>query len=58
MMLVPVVFVSIISIGTAGYIFFIKEPKTKEDKLIGGLLLTGGLMLAYWPQIQDKLVWG
>jgi pantothenate kinase len=57
-MMMPALFVSAISIGTGVYIFFVKEPKTKEDKMIGGLLLTGGLMLAYWPAIQDKLVWG
>ncbi len=57
-MMMPALFVSAISIGTSAYIFFVKEPKTKEDKMIGGLLLTGGLMLAYWPAIQDKLVWG
>ncbi len=57
-MMMPALFVSAISIGTGVYIFVVKEPKTKEDKMIGGLLLTGGLMLAYWPAIQDKLVWG
>jgi|ETNmetMinimDraft_21_1059911.scaffolds.fasta_scaffold15249_4 pantothenate kinase len=57
-MMMPALFVSAISIGTGVHIFFVKEPKTKEDKMIGGLLLTGGLMLAYWPAIQDKLVWG
>ena len=57
-MSVLVALVSSVSIVTAGYIFFIKEPKTTEDKIVGGLLLTGGVMLVGWPQIKDKLVWG
>tara|TARA_B100000700_G_scaffold329882_1_gene453447 strand:+ start:2606 stop:2779 length:174 start_codon:yes stop_codon:yes gene_type:complete len=57
-MSVPVALITSLSILSAGYIFFVKEPKTTEDKMVGGLLLTGGIMLLFWPSIKDKLVWG
>lgn len=50
--------VTTLSVMTASYIFFFKEPKTFEDKVVGTILATGGIMLFFWPQIKDTLVWG
>jgi riboflavin transporter FmnP len=50
--------ITTLSVMTASYIFFFKEPKTFEDKVVGTILATGAIMLFFWPQIKDKLVWG
>jgi len=57
-MSVPVAVVCSLSVVAAGYIFFVKEPKSIEDKLVGSILFTGGVMLMFWPSIKDELVWG